>query len=84
MRPHRNAVTGARKQQQTALVRHEVMRMRKRGFTPPWRTWMRAIFDRYVGNLRDGLLVSLGVLTPGAAKGLSHPFDALARPRHMT
>jgi Asparagine synthase len=31
----------------SSLVPDEVTRMRKRGFTPPWRTWMRAIFDRY-------------------------------------
>lgn len=67
----------------STLVPDDVMRLRKRGFTPPWRTWMRAIFDRYGSDLRDGLLTNLGVLTPKAAKELSHPFDALARPRHM-
>jgi asparagine synthase (glutamine-hydrolysing) len=67
----------------STLVPDDVMRLRKRGFTPPWRTWMRGIFDRYGSDLRDGLLVNLGVLTPEAAKELSHPFDVLARPRHM-
>jgi asparagine synthase (glutamine-hydrolysing) len=65
------------------LVPEEVMSMRKRGFTPPWRTWMRSIFDHYADDLRNGILVSSGILTPEAARELSNPFDALARPRHM-
>ncbi len=65
------------------VVPEDVMRMRKRGFTPPWRTWMRAIFHRYGDDLRNGILVNSGMLTPQAARELSNPFDSLGRPRHM-
>ncbi|HVP73783.1 MAG TPA: asparagine synthase (glutamine-hydrolyzing) [Phycisphaerales bacterium] len=62
-----------------------VFNRRKRGFTPPWRQWGRAMADAYGDQLLDGELVHRGVLTPKAArhlrKWLSPP--ALALPRHM-
>lgn len=43
----------------------------KRGFTPPWREWNRALFGRYGKELAEGYLVGQGVLRPDAARRLS-------------
>jgi asparagine synthase (glutamine-hydrolysing) len=65
------------------LVPSDILRLRKRGFTPPWRAWTKALFRRYGAELADGELVARGILRPEAARWLAHPFDRLGRPKHM-
>lgn len=58
-----------------------VLDRRKRGFQPPVRAWHRALFERHGAALRDGHLVELGILEPGAARTLaegSFPITAMA------
>jgi asparagine synthase (glutamine-hydrolysing) len=43
----------------------------KSGFTPPTYEWYRALVDAYGSKLAHGYLVSVGVLTPGAAGRLA-------------
>ncbi|NDD62538.1 MAG: asparagine synthase (glutamine-hydrolyzing) [Acidobacteria bacterium] len=43
----------------------------KRGFTPPVRTWHKALFRHYGDRLRGGVLVARGVLDPAAAIDLA-------------
>lgn len=65
------------------LLPPEVLRLRKRGFTPPWRAWAKALADRYGRELLDGELVARGILRPEAAQALAEPFDRIGRPAHM-
>ena len=44
-----------------------VMSRRKRGFSPPWRSWHKALAVAYGHQLVDGYLVRSGVLRAGAA-----------------
>lgn len=52
------------------LVPAFVLRRRKRGFTPPWRSWTAALAHRYGRSLADGYLVEKGVLTAAGARKL--------------
>lgn len=47
-----------------------VMKRRKRGFTPPWRSWAKGLSDVYGDMLPDGYLVQHGVLDRNAARKL--------------
>ena len=57
-----------------------VMERRKRGFTPPWRAWTRALMDTYGPEMSKGVLVSEGLLCEDAVASLVRGFDALKRP----
>ena len=50
------------------IVPDFVMARRKRGFSPPWRPWNKALSDAYGDQLLDGYLVQHGVITPEAAR----------------
>jgi asparagine synthase (glutamine-hydrolysing) len=65
------------------IVPEHVMNRRKRGFTPPWRTWTRSLVDRYGDRVRDGALVSSGILSAHGAHRLSKGLDGLGRPVPM-
>lgn len=52
------------------LVPPFVMERRKRGFTPPWRSWAKGLSDAYGDMLLDGYLVQHGVLDSKAAREL--------------
>ena len=45
------------------LVPESVFRRKKRGFTPPWRSWLAAIFRIYSPDLSGGELVRRGLLS---------------------
>ena len=65
-------------------VPRDVFERRKRGFTPPWRDWTRAIFAAHGRDLEDGVLVTLGVLGSTEAQRLSRaPIGASGRPRAL-
>jgi asparagine synthase (glutamine-hydrolysing) len=53
------------------LLPEWVLRRPKRGFQPPVRAWMRAIFARYARLLDGGWLVQEGILIPEAGHRLS-------------
>lgn len=57
-----------------------VMQRRKRGFTPPWRSWTRALLATYGDDLRAGYLVSAGVVRAESVAGLLRGFDSMGRP----
>ena len=64
-----------------AMVPEHVFTRRKRGFTPPWRSWSNAIFARFGDHLSRGALHEAGILkdmTP-----MPRPIDALGRPREL-
>lgn len=64
-----------------AMVPEHVFTRRKRGFTPPWRSWNNAIFARFGEHLSHGALHEAGIL-----KELSlspRPIDAFGRPREL-
>jgi asparagine synthase (glutamine-hydrolysing) len=51
------------------LVPEFVFARPKRGFTPPWRRWTKALHNAYGPDLLDGELVRQGILSPrGAAR----------------
>lgn len=54
-----------------------VMNRRKRGFSPPWRQWWRALQKAHGGNLLDGYLREHGVLSDRGAREM---FDKLKPP----
>jgi asparagine synthase (glutamine-hydrolysing) len=62
------------------LVPSEVRSMRKRGFTPPWRAWAKAIFSAHGERMERGELVSRGVLSRKASSALRKGVDLLGRP----
>jgi len=64
----------------SGTVPEEVMRRRKRGFTPPWRSWTRELMRAYGDELADGLLVREGVLDRAGAERLRKGVDGLGRP----
>ena len=68
------------KQALAGVVPEEVMRRRKRGFTPPWRVWTRKLMSAYGDQLAGGLLVEEGVLDRRAAEQLRRGVDGLGRP----
>lgn len=47
-----------------------VFKRRKRGFTPPWRSWARALASAYGDQMLDGYLIGNGVLQARAAAQL--------------
>ena len=61
-----------------------VLNRRKRGFTPPWRKWTTALYERFGEDLRGGALVSHGVLSERGAEIISNPLDALRRPTPLS
>jgi asparagine synthase (glutamine-hydrolysing) len=65
------------------IVPDFVFRRPKRGFTPPWREWTVAIFNRYGRDLPDGELVRCGLLDRKAAIGLSNGLAAGSVPRPL-
>lgn len=60
-----------------------VFARRKRGFTPPWRSWTKAIFDRYGRDLPDGTLVARGLIARRAAEGLASGLGAGSTPKPL-
>lgn len=65
------------------IVPEHVMNRRKRGFTPPWRRWTRALANRYGDQLRAGSLVETGILSSAGAARLAPGIDLLGRPVPM-
>ena len=63
------------------MVPEHVFRRRKRGFTPPWRAWSNAIFDRFGEHLSRGALHEAGVLRE--LSPVPRPIDAMGRERQM-
>ena len=68
------------KQALADLVPPFVFQRRKRGFTPPWRSWTRALMDRYGSDMRDGVLVDHGFIRLREAERFRGGFDGLGRP----
>ena len=64
-----------------SMVPQEVFERRKRGFTPPWRSWSKAIFEQYGRDLCRGTLYEAGILRDLTAPVT--PIDALGRPREL-
>jgi hypothetical protein len=64
-----------------AMVPEHVFARRKRGFTPPWRSWSNAIFSRFGEHLSRGALHEAGILKelPPTPK----PIDAFGRPHEL-
>jgi asparagine synthase (glutamine-hydrolysing) len=62
------------------IVPQEVMNRRKRGFTPPWRSWTAALMRAYGDDLRDGELVERGLLSRAGAAFVARSTDRLGRP----
>lgn len=65
------------------IVPEFVMNRPKRGFTPPWRRWTKALFKNYGRHLDDGYLVQHGIITPSAARQLAKGLTAISTPRPM-
>ncbi len=55
------------------VVPAEIFNRPKRGFNPPVTLWTQSLRDRYGADLRNGYLVSTGVLSPRAAAQLTEP-----------
>jgi asparagine synthase (glutamine-hydrolysing) len=68
------------KQALAEVVPPFVFQRPKRGFTPPWRRWTRALMDSYGPEMTDGVLVERGMLQRGAAESFLGGFDGLGRP----
>ncbi len=64
-------------------VPEEIFQRRKRGFTPPWRSWAPALMRAYGPDLEGGELVSAGVLSSRAVPKLRSTFDAFGRPTSL-
>jgi asparagine synthase (glutamine-hydrolysing) len=62
------------------IVPDYVMKRRKRGFTPPWRSWAKALVRAFGEDLREGELVARGVLSSDGARYLARAIDYLGRP----
>lgn len=63
------------------FVPREVFARRKRGFTPPWRAWMRSIFRKHGDDLVRGVLHDQRIVRDLA--GMTSPLDAVGRPREL-
>jgi asparagine synthase (glutamine-hydrolysing) len=61
------------------LVPPFVLQRRKRGFSPPWRSWTRALMGKYAGDMADGILVERGVIERRAAERFRSGFDRVGR-----
>jgi asparagine synthase (glutamine-hydrolysing) len=57
-----------------------VLARQKRGFTPPWRDWIRAIMDRFGDHLSDGYLVQQGILDQAATSRLRKGITRVSTP----
>lgn len=68
------------KQALADIVPPFVFRRPKRGFTPPWRQWTRALMDRYADDMARGILVDRGFVQSRAAERFRGGFDPLGRP----
>ncbi|MBM4006028.1 MAG: asparagine synthase (glutamine-hydrolyzing) [Planctomycetes bacterium] len=66
------------------LLPAEIFQRRKRGFTAPWKRWLRAIAGRHGEHLLDGELVRAGLLSTAGAQVLRNPIDGLGRPRALS
>jgi asparagine synthase (glutamine-hydrolysing) len=64
-------------------VPEAVFRRRKRGFSPPWRSWAPALMRAYGADLESGELVTSGLLAPTAPRELRSAFDFLGRPTSL-
>lgn len=53
------------------VVPAEVFNRQKRGFNPPVTLWTQSLRDSYGSDLREGYLVSHGILSPEAARNLT-------------
>lgn len=62
------------------IVPKYVFERTKRGFSPPWRRWYQAIFDRHIDDLRRGVLVQTGIIRAGAYDDVRRISDRLGRP----
>jgi asparagine synthase (glutamine-hydrolysing) len=62
------------------LVPPFVFQRPKRGFTPPWRQWTRALMAQYGADMLDGTLVDRGIIRRRAAERFRAGFDGLGRP----
>jgi asparagine synthase (glutamine-hydrolysing) len=71
------------KQALSDIVPPFVFRRRKRGFTPPWRSWTRALMERYGADMTHGVLVDRGFIRPQAADRFRGGFDRMGRPMPM-
>jgi asparagine synthase (glutamine-hydrolysing) len=58
-----------------------VFSRRKRGFSPPWRRWIPALFEAHGHSLENGILVERGILSPSAVPSLRMPLNLLRQPR---
>ena len=63
----------------SGLVPEFVLRRRKQGCAPPWRSWTRALMARYGDDMADGVLVQRGFITRDAARRFRGGFDRLGR-----
>ena len=63
-----------------------VLRRRKRGFSPPWRQWNKALSDAFGNHLADGYLVEHDVLSPDSARYLADKISPppLGLPVHLS
>ncbi|MFT3683439.1 MAG: asparagine synthase (glutamine-hydrolyzing) [Phycisphaerales bacterium] len=53
------------------IVPEEIFNRPKRGFNPPVTLWTQTLRDRYGDDLRNGYLVSNGIISPEAAEDLT-------------
>jgi asparagine synthase (glutamine-hydrolysing) len=60
-------------------IPREVLERRKRGFSPPWRSWTQQIFERYSEDLVNGELMSRGILSSRAPSIFKNGFDQFRR-----
>jgi len=61
------------------IIPREVLERRKRGFSPPWRSWIQQIFERYSEDLVNGELMSRGILSSTAPSTFKNGFDHFRR-----
>lgn len=83
---HGSAALGNKELLRRALAQDlpaEVLKRRKRGFTPPWRRWVRGLHARYANDLIDGVLASRGILDRGEATRFRRPTTVLGRPNPL-
>lgn len=66
------------------MIPARIFERRKRGFTTPWKRWLRAIAERHGFHLHQGELMRAGILSESGADVLRHPIDPLGRPRALS
>ena len=62
------------------LIPDQILNRRKRGFSPPWRTWMPELMKTYGPELKQGILVDSGIISQSGANYLSAGIDIFQRP----